>query len=43
MSKVVKATVKATGKQVEVYKLRSGGWCDYSDCKTVYKDEELKF
>ena len=38
-----KAKVKATGQTVEVYKLDKGGWCNYADCKTEYKTEELEF
>ncbi len=42
-NKLLKATAIATGKKVEVYKLTSGEWCDYSDCKTTYTDFELQF
>lgn len=43
-----KATVKATKQEVEVYKLmsgskRNGDWCDFADCGTIYKEEELTF
>lgn len=45
MSKsVVEAIVKATGRQVKVYKLKSGGWALYDDGgKTTFQDHELKF
>lgn len=40
-----KAIVISTNRQVVVYRLKnqSGKWCDYSDCKTVYSENELKF
>jgi len=39
-----KATIVANGKKVEVYKSSiRGTWIDFSDCKTEYKDNELKF
>jgi hypothetical protein len=38
-----KAKVKATGKEIEVYELKNGDWCDYADCKTTYKYSELQF
>jgi len=38
-----KAKVKSNGKQIEVYQLKNGDWCDYSDCKTTYKSSELEF
>lgn len=40
----VKAKVKATGKEVEVYKskLRST-WIEYPDCGKEYKQDELQF
>ena len=40
---LVKAKVKKTGIIVEVYKLDSGGWCDFSDCTTTYTKEKLDF
>lgn len=43
MKNLRKARVKATGKTIEVYSLNKGDWCDYSDCKTEYKDDELIF
>jgi len=39
----MKAKVKATGKEIDVYKLRRGGYCDSSDCKTEYQENELEF
>lgn len=38
---IYNATVKATGQKVQVYKLDSGGYCNFSDCTTTYKKEEL--
>lgn len=40
-----KAIIKATGKSVEVYRLNrgTGEWCNYNDCKTVYKEKDLRF
>ena len=43
MRNLRKAKVRATGKEIEVYHLEKGGWCDYSDCKTEYKDSDLIF
>ena len=43
MNKTRKAKVKATGQIVEVYRLHRGGWCNYADCKTEYKEEDLQF
>lgn len=40
---IYKAVVIATGVEIEVYRLKSGKWCDYSDCKTEYSDNELRF
>lgn len=43
------ATVKATGKKIEVYLLKQGTptskhiWCDAEDCKTTYTENELIF
>jgi hypothetical protein len=39
----VKARLKSTGELIEVYKLKRGGWCNFKDCTTTYKDEELEF
>lgn len=36
------ATVKATGKEIVVYLCKNGMWCDYADCTTLYKGDELK-
>lgn len=38
-----KAIVIATGKEVQVYRLNRGGWCNFADSKTEYKDSELRF
>lgn len=38
---VLKAKVISTGKEIEVYKLRDGNFCNYEDCKTVYKPNEI--
>lgn len=43
-----KATVKANGKQIEVYRVNTEKysepmWCDFADCKTLYKESELTF
>jgi len=43
MNTIRKAKVKATGQTVEVYYLQKGGWCNYADCKTEYKEEDLQF
>lgn len=43
MNQLIIVTVKATGKKIQVYKLKSGGYCDYEDCKTTYLENELKF
>jgi hypothetical protein len=37
-----KAIVIASNKEVIVYSLKKGGYCDFSDCKTEYKENELK-
>lgn len=42
-NKLKKAKVKSTGNIVEVYKLNSGLWCNYADCTTTYKSEDLDF
>jgi len=42
-NEIKKAIVIATGAEVKVYRLKKGGWCLYADCKTEYKDIELKF
>jgi hypothetical protein len=36
-----KAVLKATGKEVKVYKHREGGYVDSVDLNTKYKKEEL--
>ena len=38
-----KAIVIATQKQIEVYKLNRGTWCDCEDCTTEYDEKELRF
>jgi len=43
MSKLKTATVKATGKKIQVYKLNRGTWCDYADCTTEYTNDQLIF
>lgn len=40
---LLKAKIKATGKQITVYKLLSGGYCDYADCATTYRADQLEF
>lgn len=40
---VVTATIAASNKPVEVYRLKKGGWCNATDCKTEYTDDELIF
>ena len=42
-NKLKRARVIASGIVVEVYKLAKGGWCNYTDCKTEYCEDELKF
>lgn len=42
MNKLLTATIKATGKRVEVYRHRSGSFIDFSDCNTEYQKSELK-
>lgn len=37
------AKVKATGQTIEVYPLQRGGWCNFADCKTEYKEQDLQF
>lgn len=37
-----KAIVLATNKEITVYRLNSGLWCNYEDCRTTYADSELK-
>ena len=38
------ATVKASGKKVQVYVHRiTGNFVDYADCKTIYTKEQLTF
>lgn len=37
-----KATIKAIGREVEVFKHdETGDWTDYSNAETVYEDHEL--
>lgn len=36
------AKIIATGKVVQVYRHTSGGWVDWSDCKTIYKENEVQ-
>ena len=43
MAKTMKATVIATGEVVTVYRLNKGGYCNYADCATNYREDELKF
>lgn len=39
---IITATVKATGRVVKVYRLKTGGWGLYEDGgKTTFKDSEL--
>lgn len=38
-----KAKIKRTGNIIIVYLLKRGTWCDYSDCKTEYSENELEF
>ena len=38
-----KSKVKTSEKIIEVYQLRTGKWCDYADCKTIYNESELEF
>lgn len=40
---IKKVKVNATGLSVEVYRLNGGGWCNFADCKTLYKEDELTF
>jgi hypothetical protein len=40
---VKKAIVIATNEKVEVYALKRGGYCNFKDCKTEYKESDLKF
>lgn len=38
------ATIIANGRKVTVYKSKlRDTWIDFSDCKTEYKDSELRF
>jgi hypothetical protein len=44
MQTLRKATIKATGKEIQVYKQNSTGlWIDYADCTTTYNESELTF
>ncbi len=45
MSSLKKATVKSTGRKVQVYRHHygAGGWVDYSDMETEYQPKELIF
>lgn len=50
-----KAKVKATGKEIDVYKLKDGGWCIFlgdkltmsaienNEHQKTFKDDELEF
>jgi hypothetical protein len=40
---LLSATVKATGKKVNVYRHYKGSFVDYKDCKTMYKESDLEF
>ncbi len=40
---VLKAKLRSNGRIVEVYRLQSGGWCDFSDCTTKYHESQLEF
>ena len=41
--KIRKAKVKKTGAEIYVYKIHSRGtWCDASDCKTEYSEDQLQ-
>ena len=40
---LVKATIIKTGLNVQLYRRNDGGFVNYSDCKTVYQESELKF
>jgi hypothetical protein len=41
-NQLLKAKVKATGKDVEVYKATEGCFIDFSDCKTKYQANEIQ-
>lgn len=41
--KTRKAEVRATGELIEVYRLKSGEWCNSDDCTTKYSDNDLRF
>lgn len=43
MNNLIKVKVKETGKEIQVYRLTKGGYCDFNDCKTVYQENELIF
>lgn len=40
-NQLMNAVVIKTNLNVQVYSV-SGGWCNYADCKTIYKAEDLK-
>ncbi len=42
-NKTRKAIVKKTSQEVEVYKLKRGGWCNAKNCTTEYQEHELEF
>lgn len=42
-NEVKKATIKASGEKIEVYRTKKGTWCNYADCKTEYTKDELIF
>lgn len=37
-----KARLLSTGAIISVYKLKSGGWCNWDNCKTVYSENEIQ-
>lgn len=36
-----KATVKVDGRKIQVYKLESGGYCNFDGCAETFKTEEI--
>jgi len=42
-NELLEATIIKTGAKIQVYRLKSGGFCNYADCNTRYKKEELRF
>jgi len=40
-NQLMNAVVIKTHISVQVYRV-SGGWCNFADCTTVYKDEDLQ-